>query len=105
MPTNFNFVDTNSMRTAVTDFENTQAQLQQIRVSVQSVLGSLTSGWTGDTANQYQRLMTEWTSHFGQVYNDLGSMLALLNDNISNYERGDASNHESLGAIRSAFGN
>lgn len=104
MPANFNFVDTNSMRTAVTDFENTQAQLQNVLVGVQTVLGGLTAGWTGDTANQYQRLMSEWTTQFGRVYTDLGNMLVLLNDNIANYERGEASNHDALGAIRSAFG-
>ncbi|MFF7415483.1 WXG100 family type VII secretion target [Streptomyces lydicus] len=104
MATDFNFVDTGSMRSAVADFEQTQGQLNSILHLVQSSLQGLTSGWTGETSVQYQRVMSEWTSHFEKVYADLGNMVTLLNDSAANYERNNSSNHEAVSSIQSALG-
>ncbi|WP_399083014.1 WXG100 family type VII secretion target [Streptomyces sp. BBFR2] len=104
VPTNYNFVDTGSMRTAISDFEDTQNQLNSVLRTVQGTLQGLTSGWTGDTAQQYQRVMSEWTAHFEKVYGDLGRMVTVLNDSVANYERTNSANHEAVGSIQSVLG-
>nr|WP_179419707.1 WXG100 family type VII secretion target [Streptomyces sp. TLI_235] len=103
MPANFNFVDTNAMRTAVGRFQETESGLQNVLRNVDSQLAVLTSGWTGEVAKQYQQLMVEWSTQFNRIYTDLGDMVNILNTSIRQYESGNSSNLQAIATMQSNF--
>ncbi|MFD9123288.1 WXG100 family type VII secretion target [Kitasatospora sp. NPDC059571] len=103
MPANFNFVDTNAMRTAVGRFEETQTGLQSVLRSVETHLATLSASYTGETARQYQQLMQEWTGQCNRISGDLGFMVDNLNQNIRLYEANQSTNQEAVASLRNQF--
>ncbi|MGW4757717.1 WXG100 family type VII secretion target [Streptomyces chartreusis] len=99
MTTPYNRVDTSAMRQAVQSFEATERKLAAIRANVSGQLGGLTTGWTGEVAQQYQRVMTTWVSQYERIVKDLQNMVLVLNDNIAAYERGQAANTEAVASL------
>ncbi|MFE2473684.1 WXG100 family type VII secretion target [Streptomyces mirabilis] len=105
MTTPYNLVDTGAMRQAVQSFEVTERKLAAIRANVSGQLGSLTAGWTGEVAQQYQRVMVTWVSQYERIVKDLQNMVLVLNENIAAYERGQAANSETVASLnRTAAG-